>query len=74
MINRFNLIILIALDGFFGYLAMYLNSQENIFYYPILGLLILSILSTVFVYLALKIRSFRETIKYFWWKVRGRDE
>ena len=70
MINRFNFMILIGLDAFLGYLAMYLNSQTNIFYYPILGLLILSILSTVFVYLALKIRTF----KYFWWKVRGRDE
>lgn len=74
MTNRFNFMILIGLDAFLGYLAMYLNSQGNIFYYPILGLLILGILSTVFVYLALKIKTFRESIKYFWWKVRGRDE
>lgn len=74
MINRFNFIVLIGLDVFLGYLAMYLNSQINIFYYPILGLLVLSILSTVFVYLALKIKSFRDTIRYILFKIRGIDE
>ncbi|MCT1181171.1 hypothetical protein EFM14_13895 [Lactococcus lactis] len=74
MINKYNLYLLLCFSGFLAYLSMYLNSKGSIFFYPVVALLILSVFLVIILYLSLKIKNFRDTVRYILFRIRGGDE